>query len=151
MKTDEVLETEKSIEGNSGKSLFKLIEERKGKIEERDLVLGDFVLYKNKRFEVKEIGFEFATVENGLEGVHCQISMLDPICITDELLLKIGLKLNCGIYFDCSGQIAIKAESSKMWNLSVNTGIQDYEKRIFYLHQLQHELHDVGIDLKMKL
>lgn len=119
----------------------------------KDLRIGDFVYYLNEKWKIIEITRKQVIIckENLRKCGYTDISDIKPIPITDDLLKTIGAKLIEGIYYLDNGQIAIQVEINHIWNLSINKGIQDYEKKICYLHQLQHELYEVGVDIKISL
>lgn len=129
-----------------------ILKQNKNDMNIRDLKIDDIVFYDNKKYRVKGIDPGRIIVRNESERICCsKVISLQPIPITDDLLEKIGAKLIEGIYYLDDGQIAIQVEINHIWNLSINKGIQDYEKKIYYLHQLQHELYDAGIDIKIEL
>ena len=75
--------------------------------------------------------------------------LLHPIEITEDFLNKISRYNRDGVWF-INVDAAIKREG-RFWNLSIVNDENDYEKRIKYVHQLQHELWDAGIDVNIEL
>ena len=75
--------------------------------------------------------------------------LLHPIEITEDFLNKISRYNRDGVWF-INVDAAIKREG-RFWNLSIVNDVNDYEKRIKYVHQLQHELWDAGIDVNIEL
>ena len=75
--------------------------------------------------------------------------LLHPIEITEDFLNKISRYNRDGVWF-INVDAAIKREG-RFWNLSIVNDVNDYEKRIRYVHQLQHELWDAGENINIDL
>ena len=78
-----------------------------------------------------------------------QFEHLHPIEITEDFLNKISLYKRDGVWL-INVDAAIKRKG-RFWNLSIVNDVNDYGKRIKYVHQLQHELWDAGIDVNIEL
>ena len=78
-----------------------------------------------------------------------QFEHLHPIEITEDFLNKISRYNRDGVWF-INVDAAIKREG-RFWNLSIVNDVNDYEKRIRYVHQLQHELWDAGENINIDL
>ena len=78
-----------------------------------------------------------------------QFEHLHPIEITEDLLNKISRYNRDGVWF-INVDAAIKREG-RLWNLSIVNDVNDYEKRIRYVHQLQHELWDAATEINIEL
>ena len=86
------------------------------------------------------------------------VNELEPIPLTDELLEKIGFTqvskyLGDGIDYRFSND-----NECRIWHTLLNNSSYEYNihtnessKNIKYLHQLQHELFDAGVQLKIGL
>ena len=78
-----------------------------------------------------------------------QFEHLHPIEITEDFLNKISRYNRDGVWF-INVDTAIKREG-RFWNISIVNDVNDYEKRIRYVHQLQHELWDAGENINIDL
>lgn len=131
----------------------------------RDLRIDDTVLYNNKKYRIERIekvDTEEIMIRNEYERQWSKVINLQPIPITDELLEKIGFKKSirvkrsrsCG-FFSNIGNILIWHEYEKgkyiIRIVSNKLSVVLTIKYISYLHQLQHELYDAGIDIKIEL
>ena len=119
-------------------------------MEIRDLKIGDWIYSGTYDKVTAIIGNDAEKVQIVRQGQKFNIAVEDvkPIKLTGELVKKIGFKLIDDAYYYKDAAIR---KDEYAWNLSINKGIQDYEKRIFYLHELQHELYDNGIDIEINL
>ena len=84
------------------------------------------------------------------------VNELEPIPLTDELLKKIGFNSNnAGEYIKTIGTVFLSiVRLSNCYYLTFidyNMGNDLLDKPIKYLHQLQHELYDAGVELKIEL
>lgn len=84
------------------------------------------------------------------------VNELEPIPLTEELLKKIGFNSNNnGEYINTIGTVCLSiVKLSKCYYLvfvDYDMGNDLLDKPIKYLHQLQHELWDAGIELKIEL
>lgn len=127
----------------------------------QDLRVGDFVYQEDKIGKILAIGPEQISICIGKKYKYVYISDIQPIPITDELLEKMGFdntirvdKSRCYKFASNKNTIYIW-HTYKMNKYSImtldNTSSMIGEKRVSYLHQLQHELYDAEIDIKIEL
>lgn len=119
-------------------------------MEIKDLKIGDWIYSGTYDKVTAIIGNDAEKVQIVRQGQKFNIAVEDvkPIKLTSKLLEKIGFDPIDYTYYYKDAAIR---EDEYAWNLSINKGIQDYEKRIFYLHELQHELWDNDIEIKIEL
>ena len=83
------------------------------------------------------------------------INELEPIPLTEELLEKIGFNSNNnGEYINTIGTVCLSIVklSNCYFLMFIDYNMSNVlDKPIKYLHKLQHELWDVGIELKIEL
>ena len=84
------------------------------------------------------------------------VNELEPIPLTEELLEKIGFNSNNnGEYINTIGTVCLSivklSNCYYLMFIDYNMSNDLLDKPIKYLHQLQHELWDVGIELKIEL
>ena len=114
----------------------------------RELRIGDKVTYLDRIVTIRTI-YDTGHVEFLMkDGDHCfvftvGINGVDPIVLTDELLDKIGFKYSNGIF-------EVKNFKYNLFTSQVHSE-RCHKSGIIYLHQLQHELYDAGIELKIEL
>ena len=121
-------------------------------MDKRDLRIDDWVnvevniqTHEMQPMQVKEILSHCIKTKYSLSQ-DPPFELLHPIEITEKLLDKISKSTDCyGVWY-IGMHTAIKKEG-RFWNLSIVNDENDYEKRIKYVHQLQHELWDAGIDV----
>ena len=124
-------------------------------MDKRDLRIDDWVnvevniqTHEMQPMQVKEILSNCIKTKYSLNQ-DPQFEHLHPIEITEDFLNKISRYNRDGVWF-INVDAAIKREG-RFWNLSIVNDENDYEKRIKYVHQLQHELWDAGIDLNLMI
>lgn len=88
--------------------------------------------------------------------VGAWVDYLRPIPLTDELLLNIGAKEieivgHHYLYIGNKEQSILLHHSRYAYVLTAEYYRISVRKPIKYLHQLQHELYDAGIELKIEL
>lgn len=127
----------------------------------RELRIGDKVKYLAKIFTIRmlcEDGYadliipykSHSEIEYGVD-----IKDIKPIPLSDELLKKIGFNSNnAGEYIKTIGTVFLSiVRLSNCYYLTFidyNMGNDLLDKPIKYLHQLQHELYDADIELKIE-
>ena len=127
----------------------------------RELRIGDKVEYLGRIVTIRAI-YETGHVEflmNNLDHlieftINCKD--VESIPLTDELLKKIGFNSNNnGEYINTIGTVCLSiVKLSKCYYLvfvDYDMGNDLLDKPIKYLHQLQHELFDAGVELKIEL
>ena len=124
-------------------------------MDKRDLRIDDWVnvevniqTHEMQPMQVKEILSNCIKTKYSLNQ-DPQFEHLHPIEITEDFLNKISRYNRDGVWF-INVDTAIKREG-RFWNISIVNDVNDYEKRIRYVHQLQHELWDAGIDVNIEL
>lgn len=120
----------------------------------RDLRIDDWVnvevniqTHEMQPMQVKEILSNCIKTKYSLNQ-DPQFEHLHPIEITEDFLNKISRHNRDGVWF-INVDAAIKREG-RFWNLSIVNDVNDYEKRIRYVHQLQHELWDAGENINIE-
>ena len=118
----------------------------------RELRIGDKVTHLGRIVTIRAI-YETGHVEflmrNGTNGPLFELTInvkdINPIPLTDELLKKIG--------FECHYTVPIYEYGNCMYDLMFNSFhyLSCDKNNIKYLHQLQHELYDAGIEFKIEL
>ena len=123
-------------------------------MDKRDLRIDDWVnvevniqTHEMQPMQVKEILSHCIKTKYSLNQ-DPQFEHLHPIEITEDFLNKISRYNRDGIWF-INVDAAIKREG-RFWNLSIVNDVNDYEKRISYVHQLQHELWDAGENINIE-
>ena len=127
-----------------------------------ELRIGDKVKYLDKIFTIRMLcdgGYadliipdkSHSEIEYGVD-----VKDVQPIPLTDELLKNIGFNSNnAGEYIKTIGTVCLSiVKLSKCYYLvfvDYDKGNDLLDKPIKYLHQLQHELYDAGIELKIEL
>jgi len=140
------------------------LKQNKNDMNTRDLRIDDFVYYADKKCKIREITRSQVAICMGklYRFGLVDISEIQPVPITDELLEKIGVKEkiredhSLGYRFvSDTGYVLIwhAYETGKyiISTLDNTSSIILAGKRISYIHQLQHELYDAGIDIKIEL
>ena len=124
-------------------------------MDKRDLRIDDWVnvevniyTHEMRSVQVKEILSNCIKTKYSLNQ-DPQFEHLHPIEITEDFLNKISRYNRDGVWF-INVDAAIKREG-RFWNLSIVNDVNDYEKRIRYVHQLQHELWDAGENINIDL
>lgn len=122
-------------------------------MDKRDLRIDDWVnvevniqTHEMQPMQVKEILSNCIKTKYSLNQ-DPQFEHLHPIEITEDFLNKISRYNRDGVWF-INVDAAIKREG-RFWNLSIVNDVNDYEKRIRYVHQLQHELWDAGENINI--
>ena len=124
-------------------------------MDKRDLRIDDWVnvevniqTHEMQPMQVKEILSNCIKTKYSLSQ-DPPFELLHPIEITEKLLDKISKSTDCyGVWY-IGMHTAIKKEG-RFWNLSIVNDVNDYEKRIRYVHQLQHELWDAGENINIE-
>ena len=123
-------------------------------MDKRDLRIDDWVnvevniqTHEMQPMQVKEILSNCIKTKYSLNQ-DPQFEHLHPIEITEDFLNKISRYNRDGVWF-INVDAAIKREG-RFWNLSIVNDVNDYEKRIRYVHQLQHELWDAGENINIE-
>ena len=121
----------------------------------RELRVGDIIYRPDCNDTVVEIR------ANGIIGLDhnrgiIPFESLEPISLTDELLEKIGFNSNNnGEYINTIGTVCLSivklSNCYYLMFIDYNMSNDLLDKPIKYLHQLQHELWDAGIELKIEL
>ena len=121
----------------------------------RELRVGDIIYRPDCNDTVVEIR------ANGIIGLDhnrgiIPFESLEPISLTDELLEKIGFNSNNnGEYINTIGTVCLSIVklSNCYYGMFIDYNMSNdlLDKPIKYLHQLQHELWDAGIELKIEL
>lgn len=129
----------------------------------RSLRIGDFVSQGDEKCEIVGLGVgKDRIVMRGRNKYRfINISDIHPIPITDELLEKIGFKNKIRASHSLGYRFVSDTGYALIWHIKEsdaylirtlnNESVMIGEKRISYLHQLQHELYDAGIDIKIEL
>jgi len=129
----------------------------------RDLRIGDFVYYEDRKCKIREISRSQVAICMGklYRFGYLDISDIQPIPLTDELLEKIGFKNKIRASHSLGYRFVSDTCYALIWHIKEsdaylirtlnNESVMIGEKRISYLHQLQHELYDAGIDIKIEL
>ena len=124
-------------------------------MDKRDLRIDDWVnvevniqTHEMQPMQVKEILSNCIKTKYSLSQ-DPPFEHLHPIEITEDFLNKISRYNRDGVWF-INVDAAIKREG-RFWNLSIVNDENDYEKRIRYVHQLQHELWDAGENINIDL
>jgi hypothetical protein len=125
----------------------------------RELRIEDRVSHNGDIGEVVEIktthvGLMFKDDTSYLYNVN----ELEPIPLTDELLCKIGIipymRANLSTYYTIKDFCQLDYISNMgIYTFTAESGKQYIRtrKHINYLHQLQHELYDSGVEFKIEL
>jgi len=130
----------------------------------RDLKIGDFVSWKDERCEILVIAADQVAIRIGRRYKYnpTDISDIQPISITDALLEKIGFKNKIKANHSLGYRLVLDEGNILIWHeyktgkyiisiLDNKSSVILAGKCISYLHQLQHELHDAGIGIKIEL
>lgn len=122
----------------------------------RELRIEDRVSHNGEAGVVVEIKTTHVRLmfKDNTSGLY-NVNELKPIPLTDELLKKIGFNSNnSGEYINIIGRVCLSIiELSNCYYLvfvNYDMGNDLLDKPIKYLHQLQHELYDAGIELKIR-
>lgn len=96
------------------------------------------------------------SVSDKYSRVGAWVDYLNPIPLTDELLLNIGAKEikiveHHYLYIGNKEQSILLHHSRYAYVLTAEYYRISVRKPIKYLHQLQHELYDAGIEFKIEL
>lgn len=120
----------------------------------RDLCIGDCVRYRNREWQVCSL-YQF-TGEVGLwrkDSQLCEnISDIEPIPITPEILLKNGFKEHIFPDQYRNAEKCIIVRAGKEWDF--NTAIEEYRMigryqslyGLQFVHELQHALRVAGVE-----
>lgn len=130
-------------------------------MEQKDLRIGDKIVYEGEVYKIVEIGKSLLNIVKGIMNIICDISEIKPIPITDDLLLKLGFdKHDCSdLGLDIEYELATLKGFISVSNVSNSKG-KDYSVQIdnrggmdiAYLHELQHIVWDcLKIELKIEL
>ena len=119
----------------------------------RELSVGNLVYLWNKSFEVVGINPPYVDLGYGGRLRMCEVDeeVLEPIPITEELLLKCGFDEPCDdVYEHKDNEFEVTKENDKWW-VSWNGGA-DYWFDIKHIHQLQNAYQLViGKELEINL
>ena len=109
-------------------------------IQAKDLRIGNWVMYDNKIFEVDTISMEFPTLNTIEFGIGVvKWDKLNPIPLTEELLIKCGFKKINHIHGYSFWAMGIKGGRPKIDIYENYTLYMGYMvNHIKYLHQLQN-------------
>lgn len=135
-------------------------------MEQKDLRIGDKIVYEGEVYKIVEIGKSLLNIVKGIMNIICDISEIKPIPITDDLLLKLGFdKHDCSdLGLDIEYELATKKGFISVSNVSNSKG-KDYSVQIdnlahtsvggmdiACLHELQHIVWDcLKVELKIEL
>lgn len=135
-------------------------------MEQKDLRIGDKIVYEGEVYKIVEIGKSLLNIVKGIMNIICDISEIKPIPITDDLLLKLGFdKHDCSdLGLDIEYELATLKGFISVSNVSNSKG-RDYSVQIdnlahtsvggmdiAYLHELQHFVWDcLKVELKIEL
>ena len=109
-------------------------------IQAKDLRIGNWVMYDNKIFEVDTISMEFPTLNTIEFGIGVvKWDKLNPIPLTEELLIKCGFKKINHIHGYSFWAMGIKGGRPKIDIYESRTEYMGYSvKHVQYLHQIQN-------------
>ena len=129
----------------------------------QELRIGDKVTYCNRIVDIRaihDVGLvEFSDNINGINNDYSvQAQFINPIPLTDGLLCSIGIFP----YFRANTETCYSIKDYCLLDYISNMGFYKFtaesgkkniriRKNIKYLHQLQHELYDAGIEFKIEL
>ena len=123
----------------------------------RELRIGDWESCNKEVGTVVEIKTTHVRLmfKDNTSGLY-NIKDIEPIPLTDKLLKKIGFNSNnAGEYINKIGTVCLSivklSNCYYLMFIDYNMGNDLLDKPIKYLHQLQHELYDAGIELKIEL
>lgn len=135
-------------------------------MEQKDLRIGDKIVYEGEVYKIVEIGKSLLNIVKGIMNIICDISEIKPIPITDDLLLKLGFdKHDCSdLGLDIEYELATLKGFISVSNVSNSKG-KDYSVQIdnlahtsvggmdiACLHELQHIVWDcLKVELKIEL
>ena len=139
-----------------------ILKQNKNDMDTRDLRIGDFVYYTDEKCKIIEISRSQVAMLRG-RLYKCgltDVSDIQPIPLTDELLEKIAFKNKIRASHSLGYRFVSDTCYALIWHIKEsdaylirtlnNESVTIGEKRISYLHQLQHELYDAG-DIKIEL
>ena len=124
----------------------------------KDIKVGDWVnvevniqTHEMQPMQVKEILSHCIKTKYSLSQ-DPPFEHLHPIELTESLIInnKIAICEGCYGIWNIGTDITMERYED-YWVISVANDTNIYEKKIKYLHQLQHELWDAGIDLNLMI
>ena len=120
----------------------------------QELKIGNLVCYNGEVVKVEQITkhkIGYHTKPNETRLNYARLCEVEPIPITEELLLKCGFDKPCdGVYEHNYGEFEVTKEQEKWW-VTWNGGA-DFWFEIKHLHQLQNAYYLVtGKELEIKL
>lgn len=123
----------------------------------RELRIGDKVTYVGRIVTIRAI-YETGHVEflmkDGDHVIEFTVNCKDvePILLTDKLIKKIGF-LNINHIWYHLGELVLLRRLKHNYQIYITDCGSHYEinKIIKYIHQLQHEIWETGIELKIEL
>ena len=127
-------------------------------MDKRDLRIDDWVnvevniqTHEMQPMQVKEILSHCIKTKYSLSQ-DPPFEHLHPIELTESLIInnKIAICEGCYGIWNIGTDITMERYED-YWVISVANDTNIYEKKIKYLHQLQHELWDAGIDLNLMI
>ena len=124
----------------------------------RELRIGDKVTYLGKVVTIRAIynsgNVEFKSNDNDGRIVYISVPVenVQPIVLTDEIIKKIGF-LNISNMWYHLDELVLLRRLKHNYQIYITDCGSHYEinKIIKYLHQLQHEIWEAGIELKIEL
>lgn len=147
-------------------NLISTLHLKQNNMEQKDLRIGDKIVYEGEVYKIVEIGKSLLNIVKGIMNIICDISEIKPIPITDDLLLKLGFdKHDCSdLGLDIEYELATKKGFISVSNVSNSKG-KDYSVQIdnlahtsvggmdiACLHELQHIVWDcLKVELKIEL
>ena len=119
----------------------------------RELRIGDKVSHNGDIGKVIEIKTNHVRLlfKDGTSYLY-NVNELEPIPITDKLIKKIGF-LNINHIWYHLGELVLLRRLKHNYQIYITDCGSHYEinKIIKYIHQLQHEIWETGIELKIEL
>lgn len=147
-------------------NLISTLHLKQNNMEQKDLRIGDKIVYEGEVYKIVEIGKSLLNIVKGIMNIICDISEIKPIPITDDLLLKLGFdKHDCSdLGLDIEYELATLKGFISVSNVSNSKG-KDYSVQIdnlahtsvggmdiACLHELQHIVWDcLKVELKIEL
>lgn len=134
----------------------------KESMEARDLQIGDWVLSPSSSImgtftaisKVLEIRQEDVWVQVGIGGQTCSYDEITPIPITPGILGRNFEKKGSYVIYDDYFDLEIREFSDSLYTVSFHDCemvMPDQRVIVSFVHQLQHALHLLGIEMQIKL
>lgn len=126
-------------------------------MEEKDLMIGDWVLYGQRFGIIKELCNGYVTILCSINGQNEYVKEtydnIEPIPLTQEILEKYGFKKYNELYrLDVAEGVFVNADfKSKEPFVSIHNACYRATPICWYLHQLQHALKLCGIKKEIEL